>query len=147
MTDLFFAQWACLTSRISSRGKNCREKSAGGVRNAQKSLKFACRTPIFYRRPPICSLYIFFKQNCSHRPFMEQLEVPRWKIPFFILSVTVNQSVMDFEWGALTGIGREEQVHLIWIIIGLSYVPTGVLLIVSINLGWKKLTFERTRVI
>ena len=53
---------------------------------------------------------------------MEQLKVPQWKILFFILSVTVNQSVMDFEWGALTGIGREEQVHLIWIIIGLSYV-------------------------
>ena len=44
---------------------------------------------------------------------MEQLEVPQWQVPFLMVSVTVNQHVMDFEREALTGMDREEQVHLI----------------------------------
>ena len=37
--------------------------------------------------------------------------------------MTLNQFVMDFEGVALSGVGREQQVHLISIIIRLSYVP------------------------
>ena len=63
----------------------------------------------------------FWQQNCFDWPFMEQLEVPQWQVPFLMVSVTVNQHVMDFEREALTGMDREEQVHLIWIITRLSY--------------------------
>ena len=37
--------------------------------------------------------------------------------------MTFNQFVMDFEGDALSGMAREQQVHLIWIIIRRSYVP------------------------
>ena len=51
-----------------------------------------------------------------------------------MFSVTVNQHVVEFEREALTGMDREEQVHLI----------PGVVLIMSINLALKKLSFEPT---
>ena len=54
---------------------------------------------------------------------MEQLVVPQGQDSFLMFSVTVNQHVMDFEREALTGMDREEQVHLIWIITRLSYGP------------------------
>ena len=54
---------------------------------------------------------------------MEQLVVPQGQDSFLMFSVTVNQQVVEFEREALTGMVREEQVHLIWIIIMLSYGP------------------------
>ena len=55
--------------------------------------------------------------------YFDQVEVNQWIGPSFIHCMNQNQYWKDFEGVGLSGIGRGQQVHLIWIKTWLNGVP------------------------